>query len=142
MASTARSGTSVGSDLGQSLGLVGLRQGFDAAVEISFQQAGEVMDREADAMVGDAVIGEVIGANLLRSFTGPDLGAAQIAALLSLASLLLLLQPGPQDGQRLGLVLVLALLVVDGDHHAGGEAGDEQRSVGGGNSPPPLATRA
>jgi hypothetical protein len=40
-------------------------------------------------------------------------------------------QPGAQDAQRLLLVLQLALLVLAGDHDAGGQVGDPHRGVGG-----------
>ena len=46
-------------------------------------------------------------------------------------SLLLLEQAGAQDGERLGAVLVLALLVLDGDDQAGRQVGDPHRRVGG-----------
>src|SRR5439155_26690470 len=59
--------------LRHALCLVVLDQGLDQPVEIAPQQAGKVVHREPDAVVGHAVIGEVVGPNLLRALSTPDL---------------------------------------------------------------------
>src|SRR5215210_1670938 len=110
--------------------LVGLQQRIDDAIEVALQQARKVVDGQPDTVVGDAVVGEVVGPNLLAALARADLRAALLAALRGLALLLRLEQPGTQHAHGLGPVLVLALLVLDGDDEPGGKVGDPHSRVG------------
>src|SRR5690606_9018174 len=80
---------------------------------------------------GDAVVLEVVGADLLGPAAPAHLVAPGGGGLLGLAVLLGLQQPGPQHGERLGLVLRLALLVLDRHDRAGGQVRDPHGRVGG-----------
>src|SRR5207245_544275 len=53
--------------------LCGQAQRVDQLVELPVHHLGEVMRGEADAMVGDAVLREVVGADLLRPIARPHL---------------------------------------------------------------------
>ncbi len=49
----------------QASGLVGLDERLDEAIKVTFEQAGQVVDGQAHSVIGHAVIGEVVGPNLL-----------------------------------------------------------------------------
>ena len=77
------------------------------------------MDGEADAVVGDAVVVEVAGADLLGAVAGADLGTAQVAALLRLLLLLVLVEARAQPLQGELAVLDLRALRLAGDDEIG-----------------------
>ena len=110
---------------------VGVHAGLDHGVEVAVEHLVQVVRLEADAVVRDAVLREVVGADPLGAVDGADLAAAGVGGL----PLGLLLgggqQPGAQDAHGLLLVLQLALLVLAGDDDAGGQVGDAHRGVGG-----------
>ena len=81
-------------------------------------------------MVGDPVLLEVVGPDLLGPTAATDLAAALLRLLGRHAVLLQLEQPGPQHLHGPGPVLDLALLVLHGDDDAGREVGDPHRRVG------------
>src|SRR6185369_8865983 len=60
-----------------------------------------------------------------------DLAAPRRRALGIEALALALIEPGTQDLERLGLVLVLGFLILLGDHEAGRQMGNPNRAVGG-----------
>src|SRR5208283_1747445 len=82
-------------------------------------------------MVRRPVLREIVRADLLRPVPGSDLALARLRALGVLALLFRLVEARPEDPQRLGLVLVLALLVLAVDHDARGEVGDAHGGVRG-----------
>lgn len=98
---------------------VGVDAGLDHRVQVAVQDLVQVVRLEADAVVGDAVLREVVRADLLGAVDGADLAAAGVRGL----PLGLLLgrgeQPGAQDAQGLLLVLELALLVLAGGDDTG-----------------------
>ena len=59
-------------------------QGFDEGLQFAVDDLIELMDGEADAVVGDAVLGKVVGANLLAAITAADYGAAFLGQRLLL----------------------------------------------------------
>src|SRR5688500_15931106 len=48
-------------------------QRVDQLVDRAIEHALQLVRREVDAMVGDAALRKVVGANLLRAFAGADL---------------------------------------------------------------------
>ncbi len=72
----------------------------------------ELIERQIDAMVGDAVLREVIGPDPLAAVAGADQVAAGIGAGLVLALLLSLEDPAAQDAHRLFVVFRLAAAVL------------------------------
>ena len=81
-------------------------------------------------MVGHAVLGEVVGADLLRALAGADLRAPRRRLLGLLPLALGLVQPGAKDAQRLRLVLQLRFLVLHRDHDPGRDVRDPDGRVG------------
>ena len=70
-------------------------QRVDDLVELTGEHAVELVERQSDAMVGDAVLLEVVGADLLGASATSDLAASSVAELGGLLVLLELEQPRP-----------------------------------------------
>src|SRR5690606_41066823 len=81
-------------------------------------------------MIGQAILGEVVGANLLGTIPGLDHGAPFIAYRFGLLALLQLEQPAAQNLQPLGLVLDLAAFILAAYDHAGRQMRDLDGAVG------------
>src|SRR5439155_15139110 len=94
-------------------------QRFGELVEVPVYDLVEPVRRQLDAMVGDAVLGKVVGADLLRTLTAADLRTALLRELRLLALALELVQACAQHPHRLHLVLKLRLLVLHRDDDAG-----------------------
>ena len=62
--------------LAELAGLLVLVEAVDHALEVAVHERGDVVHREADAVVGDAALGEVIGADLVAPVARPDLPLA------------------------------------------------------------------
>src|SRR5204863_6910196 len=108
--------------------LVG-RERLGELVELALQYAVELVRRELDAMVGDAVLGEIVRADLLRALPGPDLRTTSRVELGLLLLPLELIEARAQHAQRLLAVLQLALLVLHRDNEAGRKVRDAHRRV-------------
>src|SRR6185437_2536978 len=78
-------------------------------VQLAFEDTVEVMHGQLYAVVGDSVLRIVVGTNLLRALARPDLRAPRRGLLGCLLLALQLVEPRPQDAQRLRLVLKLRL---------------------------------
>ena len=70
-------------------------------------------------MVGDPVLLEVVGSDLLRPTAAADLTPAGLRSLGTSPILFNLEQPASQYPERLHFVLELTLLVLHGDHETG-----------------------
>src|SRR6266571_6942258 len=103
----------------------------DQLVQVPVDHLGEVVGGEVDAVVGDPVLREVVGADFLRAVPGPHLGAALAGPRGLLLGDHAIEQPGAQDLERLDLVLELGLLVLALHLEARGEVGDAHRAVRG-----------
>src|SRR3954465_9936840 len=95
-------------------GPVGLHEGVDELVEVALEDMVEAVEGQPEAVVGDPVLLEVVGADLLRPAAAPDLGPPGAGQLVGLTLLLGLEKAGPEDPHGLVLVLELALLVLAG----------------------------
>ena len=111
------------------LGSVVLRASISLSMSPSMT-LGQVVQVEPDAMVGQPVLGEVVGPDLLGSLARADHAPSQRRLDLGGLGPLAIEEPAAQDGHRLGLVLDLALLVLDGDDDAAGHVGDADGRVG------------
>src|SRR5690606_8864803 len=101
----------------------------------------EVVGLETDAVIGDPVLGEVVGADALRAVDGPDLAGAT-RRRLGLGRLFgRRLQARREDLHRAGLVLQLRAFVLAGHHDAGGKVRDAHGRVGGVDTLTALAGR-
>src|ERR1700689_3991492 len=94
-------------------------QRIDHRVKLAVDDLVQVVGLETHPVVGDAILGEVVGADPLRPVDGPDLAAALRVGLGVGLGLGLREQPGAQHAQCLLLVLQLALLVLAGNDDAG-----------------------
>ena len=85
---------------------------------------------QLDAVVGDAVLREVVRADLLGALAGADLRAARRGLLGRLALALGLVDPRAQHAHRLLAVLELRALVLHRDDDARRQVRDAHRRVG------------
>ncbi len=90
---------------------------LDQRVTDRLQVAGDdliqFVERQVDAVIGDAVLGEVVGADPLAAVAGADQCSCRSSARFSCSSCLLsFVEPRLEDSQGLGEVLVLAFLVL------------------------------
>src|SRR5579875_26501 len=76
----------------QAFCLVGCDKGIYERLNIAIHDGGYVIDGEANTMVGDAPIGEMVGANLLRALTGSHLRASCTRTLFLLLTTLNLIE--------------------------------------------------
>src|SRR4030095_8169961 len=72
---------------------IGGLQRVDQFVEIAVNHAIEVMKRQADAMVGHAVLREIIGTDFFFTSTGTDLAATLCTVFFGFFALFSLQQP-------------------------------------------------
>src|SRR6266516_1241925 len=105
-------------------------QGVDQIVEVAVQHLREVVNRVMDAVVGHAILGEVVGTDFLRSVTGTHLGAALAGPGGFLLGDHLIEQARAQHLECPDLVLQLALLVLALNHEIRGQVGDAHGAVG------------
>src|SRR3989441_9113309 len=120
----ARSGT-------EALFLAGELQGADQVVQLAVQYVAQVVGGIVDTVIRDAVLREVVRADLGRAVPRADLCAPLPRAVRFLLREHLVEQPRPQHFQRLDLVLQLALLVLALHDEARGEVSDADGAVGG-----------
>src|SRR5688572_2503000 len=115
----------------QALGLVPGDDRAHQLLEIAVDDAVQLVQREPDAVVGDAVLREVVGADLLRTFAGAHHAAAFVADLVLLLLELQVEQAATQHLERARLVLDLTAFVLTLDDHAGGQVRDLHGAVRG-----------
>src|ERR1043166_6655052 len=48
-------------------------QRFDERIEIALDEIGEIIERHFDAMIGDAILREIVSADFFAAFAGADL---------------------------------------------------------------------
>src|SRR5204863_7311708 len=102
-----------------------------AAVELPLENAIEAVHGELDAVIGDAVLGEVVRPDLLGALAGADLRPPRCRLFRGLLLALELVEARAQDAQRLRLVLELRFLVLHGDHEPGRQVRDADGAVRG-----------
>src|SRR3989337_1814370 len=104
-------------------------QGVREHVDFPVQHLGELMDGQADAVVGYPVLREVVRADAFAAVPGPDQRAAHVRPPGALLLPLEVVQPRTEDLQRLGFVLQLGLLVLARYDQPRGDVGDADRRV-------------
>ena len=104
-------------------------QRVEDGVQPAFHHHVQLMQRQADAVIGDAVLREVVGADLLAAVAG----AHHAAALRAERRLLLLqfdfVQPGTQHALGFGAILDLRFFVLAGDDQPRGQVRDAHRRI-------------
>ena len=103
----------------------------DQLVEIALDEPVELRQREPDAVVGHAVLREVVGADLLRALARRHHAAAGRGLGRVLSFALEIHQAASEDLERLRLVLQLRALVLALDEEAAGLVDDLDGAVGG-----------
>ena len=76
------------------------------------------IERQSDAVVGDAALGEVVGSNPFAAITAADLILAFVGAFGILLLNHLVQQARAQNFHALGFVLVLGFFVLANHHQA------------------------
>src|ERR1700683_2043776 len=87
------------------------------------------MQRQADAMIADPILWEIVRTNLLRSIAGADLASPLRGDLLVLFILFHLVQPSTKHAHGLRAILDLRLLVLLRHDQARREIGDAHGGV-------------
>ena len=104
----------------QFFGLVGSGQGINDLVDIAVHNLVDLIKGQADPVVGDTALGEIIGADALIAHTGAHLAAAHTGNFRFKPFLLDLIELGGQHPHTLFPVLLLAALFLAGYHNTGG----------------------
>src|SRR5579883_382261 len=99
--------------------------------ELAFHDVIELVQGQADAVIGDAVLRKIVGANFFGAVAGFDLAAA----LGNDGGLLLLqfqfIESGAENTHGLGFIFDLRFLVLLGDDEAGRQVSNAYGGVGG-----------
>src|SRR5690606_36710682 len=112
-------------DLGELRGAVFGEQRVDDLVErLAGEHLVDLVEREIDAMVGDAALREVVGADPFRPIARADLALALGRAFGVPPLAFRLVEAGAQHLHGLRLALVLRPLVLLTDDDPGGNVGD------------------
>ena len=107
-----------------------LIQGADQLARVAVHDVVELVERQIDAVIGDAALRKIIGADALGAVARADLELARLRLRTRLFLALVREQPRLQERQRARAILVLRALVLAFDHDAGGQMGDANRRVG------------
>ena len=99
--------------------LVGSDEGVDQLVQSAVHDGVDFIERQADAVVGDAALREIVGADALVAHAGADLAAALGGDGGFDARLLDLIELGSQHLHALFPVLHLTALLLTGHDNAG-----------------------
>src|SRR6185369_8591140 len=106
-------------------------QGIGNLAHVPRHDRIQAVQGQADAVIGHAPLGEVVGADTFRTVAGTDL----LLAVGGKFGILLLddvvHDAGLEDLHGLGPVLDLAAFLLAGDYRTGGEVGDAHGRVGG-----------
>src|SRR6478735_6833340 len=118
-------------ELGQLLLEVRPLQRLDDRVEVALHHRRQVVEREPDAVVRDAVLREIVGADAFAAAAGADLAPALRGVLAPLLLLFLFQQARTQHRHGLRLVLLLGAAIRTIDHQPGRLVDDSHRRVRG-----------
>jgi hypothetical protein len=91
----------------QSIGLGARHELVDHRIDVALERVLQLMHREVDAVIGDAVLFEVVGADLLGSIAAADLAAALLRDRVLLLAHLDLVEARAQHLQRFRAVFDL-----------------------------------
>src|SRR5215213_3745570 len=103
----------------QLLSLVMRDESVDERIEIAFHHEVQLMDRQTNPMIADAVFLEVISTNLFRAIAGANHRTTLACLCFVLLLLFKLLKTRAQNSHRLFAVLDLRLLVLHRNDNAG-----------------------
>ena len=106
-------------------------EGVDGGLEHAFHHHVELVVGEADAVVGEAVLREVVGADLFAAVAGAYLLLAVLGLDLVDALSFDLVEAGAENAHGFFAVLDLRFFVLAGDDGLRRQVGDADRGVGG-----------
>src|SRR5438477_8671315 len=107
------------------------RQRFDKRLELAIHDGIELVDSEPDPVIGEPVLREVIGSDLLAAIARLDHRSALFRQCFLLLLHLNLVQASPQHAHALFPVLNLRFLVLATHHRVGWNVRDPYRRIGG-----------
>src|SRR5579875_373315 len=113
------------------IGLVDGGQIVNKLIKIPVHDAGQIMPRQADTVIGDAILREVVGADLLAAISHLHLRAPAFTQLFLAPGLLEIPEPRPEHSQGLLLVFELGFFILAGDDQPRWQVGDAYSRVGG-----------
>ena len=87
----------------------------DDRVELAFHHQIQLVQRQADAVIGQAVLREIVSADFFAAVAGADHAAPLRADRRLLLFQLHLIEPRAQHAHRLGAILDLRFFVLAGD---------------------------
>ena len=111
-------------------------------INISVHNGGNVGTGVMDAMVGDAVLREIVSADFFAAVAGADERFARLTGVFHFFGFFLFEKAGTEDVHGFDAVLLLAALVLHGDDDAGGQMSDADSGVGGIHTLTTVTTRA
>src|SRR5260370_27767845 len=91
------------------------------------------MKRHADAVIGDAVLREIVGADFFGAVAGFDLSAALGGEGGLALFLFLLVEAGAEDAADFRAIVGLGFFVLLGNDEAAGNGRDAHRGMSGGD---------
>jgi hypothetical protein len=103
------------------------RQGVNNLIQVSIQNLLQIVKAVVDAMVGNSVLGKIIGADLFRALSAAHLHPPLLVYAFSSPSLFMVKQPGPKDRHCLHPVSYLRPLILAGSGYAGGQVREANR---------------
>src|SRR6266702_5213097 len=104
----------------EAFGFIVRDEAVDERGEFSIHHVGELVERQADAMIGHAVLGEIVGADFFGAVAGLDLPAALGGESRLTFFLLLFVQARAKNAHGLGAILDLRFFVLLGNDEAAG----------------------
>ena len=119
-----------------------VHQRFDEFIEVAFDEVGEVVERQLDAVVGDAVLREIVGADFFAAFARADLVFADGGVFGVFLGDLAFEQARAQHGQGARPVFYLRAFVGAAHDESAGLVNDLHGGVGGVHALTALAGRA
>src|SRR5262245_43975642 len=123
----------------ESLLEIGVLEGQDHFVQVAFHHAVEIIKGQADAVISDPVLRKIVGSDFFFAPSGANLTLASGGIFGFLLPLLVLEQAGPEDTERLFLILLLTAAVLATDDSAGWNVHHLDRRIG---RVDPLAARS
>ena len=121
----------LGQFLFEAFGFVVSHEAIDEGSELAIHDFGELVDGQADAVIGDAVLRIIVRANFLGAVTGFDLAAALGADGGLLLFEFHFVETRAQDAHGLGAIFDLRFFVLLRDDQAAGNVRDAHGGVGG-----------
>ena len=117
-------------------------QRLNQRVEVAVNEAGQIVERDFDAVVGDAVLREIVGADFFAAVAGADLLFAVRGVFGIFLGDFRFEQPRAQHGHRLRPVFDLRTLVGDAHGEAARLVLDLHGGIGGVHALAAFAGRA